>query len=70
MTVEVKPRASRRGVEAQEDGSLVVRVTEPAHEGRAKAAVIAALAEHFGVAKGRVTIARGQTGRRKLVRIV
>ena len=65
----VRPRSRRRGVEAQADGSLVVRVTEPAEDGRANAAVIDALAAHFNVAKRAVSIVRGHTARRKLVAI-
>ena len=69
ITVRVVPRAGRRAVEPQMDGSLKVRVTEPAEGGRANEAVVEALAEHFGVPRRRVTIVRGHTARLKLIEI-
>jgi len=67
-TVLVKP-GSRRGpvVIVEEDGSLTVHVRERAVEGAANEGVVAAIAAHFGVRRSAVTIARGHTGRRKLV---
>jgi uncharacterized protein YggU (UPF0235/DUF167 family) len=44
-------------------------VTEPADGGRANAAVIEALAKHFGVPRRLVTIVRGARSRQKLVEI-
>ena len=69
MGVRVIPRARRRGIEAGPDGGLIVRVTEPAEDGRANAAVIELLAAHFGVPKRRVRIVQGLASRRKLVEI-
>jgi uncharacterized protein YggU (UPF0235/DUF167 family) len=68
LTVHVKP-GSRRGpaVETGEDGSLTAFVRERAVDGAANVGVIALLATHFGVARSRVTIARGHTSRTKLV---
>ena len=48
---------------------LRVAVTAPPVDGAANAAVIEALADAFGVRKAAVTIVRGETGRRKTVRI-
>jgi uncharacterized protein (TIGR00251 family) len=46
-----------------------VAVTAPPVDGAANAAVIDALAEAFGVPRRSVQIVRGETGRRKTVRI-
>jgi uncharacterized protein (TIGR00251 family) len=70
IIVTVIPRARRPHVEPLEDGGLRVAVTAPPHEGRANAAVIAALAEHFHVPCSRVRIVRGETSRRKVVEII
>ena len=51
------------------DGVLTVRVSAPAQEGRANAAVLEMLAEHFGVPRRAVRLVHGQAGRRKLVEI-
>jgi len=69
IDVHVTPRARRPGVERTADGHFKVRVTAPADAGRANAAVIEALAEHFGVPKRAVTILQGHTARKKLVEI-
>ena len=57
-------------VEVDEDGGLTVFVRERAVDGKANQAVVDLLAEHFGVAKSRVVIARGQSSRIKLVKIL
>ncbi|MBI4355933.1 MAG: DUF167 domain-containing protein [Candidatus Omnitrophica bacterium] len=69
VTVRVTARSRRPGIVQQGDGSLHVRVTAPAEGGRANAAVIAALARHFGVPKQAVAIVRGHTNRQKVVEI-
>jgi len=65
----VIPKAKETGVEQLPDGSLRVRVSAPAEAGRANAAAIEALAEHFGVPKRSVTILQGATRRTKLIDI-
>ena len=65
--VKVVPRAKKTGLAPGADGVLVVKVREPAEDGRANAAVIAALAEHFQVKARAVTIVHGHASRRKLV---
>ena len=69
ITVHVTPRARRPGVERLPDGEYRVAVAAPPHEGQANNAVIAALADHFGVSRGRVRIMRGHRGRRKVVEV-
>jgi uncharacterized protein len=73
VDVLVQPRARRAEVgPVTSDGAgdrLRVAVTAPPVDGAANAAVVEALAEAFGVPKRAVTIVRGETGRRKTVRI-
>jgi uncharacterized protein (TIGR00251 family) len=69
VDVLVQPRASRAGVGPVVGDRLRVAVTAPPVDGKANAAVIEAVAEAFGVRRGAVTIVRGETGRRKTVRI-
>lgn len=65
----VKPRAARQRVVGLKDGALVVQVTAPPVEGAANRAVIATIAEAFGVKPGQVEIIVGARSRRKTVRI-
>ena len=51
------------------DGVLVVRVREPATDGRANKAVVAAVAGALGIPRGSVRIASGIASRRKVVEI-
>ncbi len=67
--VKVVPRAKKTGIAPAADGTLVVKVREPAEDGRANDAVIAALAEHFKVRSRVVTIVHGHASRRKLVEV-
>jgi hypothetical protein len=70
VQVRVKPGSQRApSVVEGEDGVFVVTVRERAIEGAANAAVEAALAAHFGVAKRDVRIVAGAAARIKTVAI-
>jgi len=70
ISVRVKP-GSRKGplVEVGDDEILTVYVHEPAVDGKANAAVIRVLAEHFGVPRSRVQLVSGASARIKRFRI-
>lgn len=70
IAVWVKPN-SRKGplVETADDGTMTVYVREPAVEGKANAAVIKVLADHFGVPRSRVELVSGAGARIKRFRI-
>jgi uncharacterized protein len=69
IDVQVVPRASRAAVGPEVGDRLRVAVTAPPVDGAANAAVIEALAAAFGVRRAAVSILRGESGRRKTVRI-
>ncbi|EKF23441.1 hypothetical protein C731_2485 [Mycolicibacterium hassiacum DSM 44199] len=70
VVVRVKP-GSRKGplVEVDDDGALTVYVPERAVDGKANAAVVRLLAEHFGVSRSEVELVSGATARLKRFRI-
>jgi uncharacterized protein (TIGR00251 family) len=70
LEVRVKPKAKVAGLEEQPDGTWIARVKAPPVEGKANQALIALVAEHFGVRKARVTIRIGGTSRIKQLEIV
>jgi uncharacterized protein len=69
LDVLVQPRASRTRVIGEHDGRLKIQLAAPPVDGEANAALVAFLADALGVRKGDVAIVRGDTGRRKTVRI-
>jgi uncharacterized protein (TIGR00251 family) len=67
--VRLQPRARRDEIAGVREGRTVVRVTAPPVDGRANAALVKLIAKRAGVAKGRVSIVRGERSRDKLVRV-
>jgi uncharacterized protein (TIGR00251 family) len=65
----IQPRASRTRVVGEHDGRLKVQLAAPPVDGEANDALVEFLAGALGVRKADVTIARGETGRRKTVRV-
>ena len=68
-SVLVRARSSRTAVGGSHDGLLVVRVREPAVDGRANRGVVEAVADALQVAKGAVRITAGASSRRKVVEV-
>ena len=68
MKIRVQPKANRNVVEVN-GRSVTVRVTAAPEGGKANDAVVALLAKRLGVAKGRVSIVRGQKSPHKTVEI-
>jgi len=69
LEVLVQPRASRTRVAGEHDGRLKIQLAAPPVDGEANAALVAFLADALSVRKQDVTIVRGETGRRKSVRV-
>ena len=68
IAVRVRPGSKAPGIERRGD-SLIVRVKEPALDGKANAACERALAEYFGVSRSEVRLLRGSAAREKLFEI-
>ena len=70
VSITVKPN-SKKGPLVQQGplGDLLVYVREPALDGKANAAVIKLLSEHYGVSKSRVVIVKGHTLAHKICEI-
>jgi len=69
VTVRLQPRAGRDEIVGLRDGVLLVRVSAPPVDGRAKKALCKLIARQAGVAPSRVSIVRGERSRDKLVRV-
>ncbi|MFC3528763.1 DUF167 domain-containing protein [Paracoccus mangrovi] len=68
IAVRVTPRASRNAVTLEGEAIRVMVTTVP-ESGKANAAVIKLLAKALGIAKTRLVLLRGASGRDKLFRI-
>jgi uncharacterized protein (TIGR00251 family) len=68
VDVVVQPRASKEGLTLMGD-RLKVSVNAPPVDGKANEAVIRVLASALAVPRSNIEILRGETGRRKTVRI-
>lgn len=69
IRVRVQPRASRTEIVGEHDGALRIRVAAPPVDGEANAELVRFLAKKLGVAKSRVRIVAGETGRMKTVEV-
>lgn len=69
LEILVQPRASRTRVVGEHDGRLKLQVAAPPVEGEANAAVIEFLAGALHVRKASLELLRGDTGRRKTLRV-
>jgi uncharacterized protein len=69
LPVRVQANARRDELVEVREGVLLVRVAAPALDGRANRALCRLLAKRVGVPPSRVTIARGQRSRDKLIQV-
>ena len=67
--VQVVPRASRDRLGPVHGDRLKVQLTAPPVDGAANEALVALLARALGRPRGDVVIVRGQTGRKKTIRV-
>ena len=68
IQARVKPGSTKPGIEKNEDHWLI-RVRERAMDGKANAAVIAAIAADLKVSRKLVTISHGQNSRIKTIEV-
>jgi uncharacterized protein len=69
LEILVQPRASRTRVVGEHDGRLKIQLAAPPVDGEANAALLEFLARALGARRAEVTLERGETGRRKTVRV-
>ncbi len=66
----IQPKASRDQIVGLHGDELKVAITAPPVDGQANAHLVKYLAKEFRVAKGAVSIEKGEMGRHKQIRIV
>lgn len=69
FAVRVLPRSSRNEIVGEAEGVLKIKLTAPPVEGAANKALIEFLSGKLKVAKSRISIITGQSGRSKVVAV-
>lgn len=69
LDIHVIPNASQTHADGEHDGALRVRLHAPPVDGKANLALIAWLADTLGIAKREIELVRGQTSKRKQLRV-
>jgi len=69
LRIRLQPRARRNAIEDERDGALRVSVAAAPVDGQANAALCKLIAKRLGVARGRVSVIRGERSREKVVRV-
>ena len=69
ISVRVKPNSKEGLVEPCGENQYIVRVKEKAIEGRANAAVIKLLSDHFGVPRSGIVVLKGSRSRNKIIEV-
>lgn len=67
LTIRLQPRGKRNAIGEERDGVLRVSVAAPPVDGQANAALCKLIAKRARVARGRVTVIRGERSRDKVV---
>lgn len=67
LQLHVRPGASRTGIAGLHGDALKIRVAAPPADGRANRELLDYLAERLGVARARIELVKGESGRRKTV---
>ncbi|MGO9612036.1 MAG: DUF167 domain-containing protein [Dissulfurispiraceae bacterium] len=70
IEVKVIPRSSKKGIMGYTGDVLKVKVTAPPVDGAANEQLMELLSEKFGVRKGNIVILKGETSKRKTVKII
>lgn len=69
LSVKVKPKSSPQGIMGVHDGCLVIRLSAPAVDGKANAALVSYLAKLLRIKKTEVLLVSGEKSRTKLLEL-
>ncbi|WP_086981441.1 DUF167 family protein YggU [Vibrio aphrogenes] len=70
LRVYIQPKASRDAIVGLHGDELKIAITAPPIDGKANAYLSKYLAKQFKVAKGAVSVEKGELGRHKTIRIL
>ncbi|KEI35023.1 hypothetical protein FRA_43c11000 [Francisella sp. W12-1067] len=67
ISVYIQPNSSKSEVCGEHKGSLKIKISSPAVDGKANKAVIDFLSKHFKIKKKDIAIVKGITSRQKIM---
>lgn len=67
--ITAKPGSKKPGIEKTDETHWIIRVREPATEGKANKAVLRAIADELKLPISRISILRGEGSRNKVITI-
>ncbi|HMV44128.1 MAG TPA: DUF167 domain-containing protein [Leptospiraceae bacterium] len=70
LTIYVKPNSKKIGIDIINEKEWIVRVKEPATEGKANDAVLYSIAEKLNLPKSKVKLIKGEKSKQKIVEIL
>lgn len=69
IEVKVIPKSSQKAIIVGDDGIIRAKLTAPPVDGAANEQLIKLLAARFGIRKSAVVICRGETSRKKIIKL-
>lgn len=69
LAIRLQPRAKRNAIVEERDGVLRVSVAAAPVDGKANVALCKLIAKRAGVARGKVSVIRGERSREKILRV-
>ncbi|MFC2070246.1 DUF167 domain-containing protein [Chloroflexota bacterium] len=69
LVIRVQPNARQNEVQGFREGILYIKIVGPPVEGKANQELVSYLSDILGIAKSRLSIMKGATGKRKLISI-
>lgn len=69
LNIKVIPKSSLNKITKCADGSLKIKITSPPVDGEANKKLIEILSKEYKVAKSKIRILKGETGKNKVVEI-
>ncbi|MFC1921331.1 DUF167 domain-containing protein [Chloroflexota bacterium] len=69
LVIRVQPNARKNELQGFREGQLYIKIAALPVEGKANQELVSYLSDILGIAKSRITVEKGVTGRRKLISI-
>jgi uncharacterized protein (TIGR00251 family) len=69
LTIQAKPNSKKPGIEKLSDAEWIVRLKSPPIDGKANEELIERIAFEFKIAKSKVVLLKGESGKKKKIQV-